>query len=57
MTDFKRDAYYMVKNAFQQSNVVFLLGPKKCGKTYALTQLHQNSPFSKMYNFKVIPKE
>ncbi len=57
MTDFKRDAYYMVKNAFQQSNVVFLLGPRKCGKTYALTQLHQNSPFSKMYNFKVIPKE
>ena len=38
MTDFKRDAYYMVKNAFQQSNVVFLLGPRKCGKTYALTQ-------------------
>lgn len=39
---FKRDFYYEIKNYLSEYNVVFVLGPRKCGKTFALLQLKEN---------------
>lgn len=38
--DFKRDMYYDIPSQLNKHNVVFLLGPRKCGKTYALNQIN-----------------
>lgn len=36
---FKRSFYYDVKKAIQKKSIVFILGPRKCGKTVCLKQL------------------
>ena len=38
---FKRYFYYDIEKAIEKSNVVFLSGPRKCGKTVALLQLEK----------------
>ena len=47
---FKRSIYYKVLKALCKSRVVFLLGPRKCGKSVCLDQLHKNVPSSKYYD-------
>ncbi len=54
---FKRDFYYEIENALKKTNVIFLLGPRKCGKTVALLQLKQNIPKTQYYNFKTMSDE
>ena len=57
MDMFKREMFFEVKNALQQHNVIFLLGPRKCGKTIALMQLNKELPTSELYDFKKVTKE
>ena len=38
---FKRSFYYEIEKAMDKSNIIFLLGPRKCGKTVALLQLEK----------------
>lgn len=57
MDMFKREMFFEVKNALQQHNVIFLLGPRKCGKTIALMQLNKELPTSELYDFKTVTKE
>ena len=54
---FKREMFFEVKNALQQHNVIFLLGPRKCGKTIAQMQLNKELPTSELYDFKTVTKE
>lgn len=49
---FKRNFYYDIEDAIDKSNVIFLLGPRKCGKTVALLQMEKNRSNAKYYNFK-----
>lgn len=37
--NFKRDFFYEAENAIENSNITFITGPKKCGKTVCLRQL------------------
>lgn len=54
---FKRNFYYDIEKALDQSNVVFLLGPRKCGKTVALLQLEKSRGNIKYYNFKTLTQD
>lgn len=54
---FKRYFYYDMEKAIEKSNVVFLLGPRKCGKTVALLQLEKNRDNVKYYNFKTLSQD
>lgn len=36
---FKRNIFYNIINSLNNSNIVFLLGPRKCGKTVAMLQV------------------
>lgn len=47
--DFVVDLENFLKGPY---NVLFLLGPRKCGKTVALHQIHKRFPTSKLYDFK-----
>lgn len=49
---FKRDFYISLKNTMQTSFATALLGPRKCGKTIALLQLHDELTNSKYYDAK-----
>ncbi len=37
---FKRSFYYEVENAIKNSSVTFLLGARRCGKTFCMKQLY-----------------
>ena len=50
--DFKRDIYYDVQAALNDKHVVFLLGPRKCGKTVCLSQLNKSIDNSIFVDFK-----
>lgn len=54
---FKRNFYYDIEKAIEKSNVVFLLGPRKCGKTVALLQLEKSRSNVKYYNFKTLTQD
>ena len=54
---FKRFFYYDMEKAMEKSNVVFLLGPRKCGKTVALLQFEKNRDNVKYYNFKTLSQD
>ena len=54
---FKRNFYYDIEKAIEKTNVVFLLGPRKCGKTVALLQLEKSRSNVKYYNFKKVLKK
>ena len=58
---FRRDFYYKLEDFIlnnNRQNVLFLLGPRKCGKTVALRQLESNIPSKTMryINFKSISR-
>ena len=54
-TDFKRDFFYKIINGLDKYNVTFLLGPRKCGKTYALNQIKNSLDRNIIkYDFKSI---
>ncbi|KSV58255.1 AAA family ATPase [Acetivibrio ethanolgignens] len=55
--EFKRDFYYELKNVVAKTNIIFLLGPRKCGKTVALLQLNQSTDKAEYHNFKILSKE
>lgn len=52
---FHRDFYKLVVNSIADNSVTFLLGPKKCGKTVCLCQLHDSIENSEYIDFKTIP--
>lgn len=54
---FKRDFYYELEKAIDKSAIVFLLGPRKCGKTVALLQMENSKSGVKYYNFKTMSQE
>lgn len=49
---FKRDFYTQLKDSAHSFLITALLGPRKCGKTVALTQLDEELPNSKYYDAK-----
>ena len=53
--NFKRDFFYEAENAIENSNITFITGPKKCGKTVCLRQLadaYENALYINMkYDF------
>ncbi|MBQ9531633.1 MAG: AAA family ATPase [Eubacterium sp.] len=51
---FKRKLYYDTLNAVDQTSAVFLLGPRKCGKTVCLQQINDTHANSEYYNIKNI---
>ena len=51
---FKRDFYYSVESALNEHSVVFLLGPRKCGKTVCLKQLNEQYKNSKYVDVKTL---
>jgi len=50
--DFKRDFFYDLLAALDTYSVSFLLGPRKCGKTIALSQIKEEYPNSIYIDFK-----
>lgn len=54
---FRRNFYYDIEKAIDKSNAVFLLGPRKCGKTVALLQLEKHWDYAKYYNFKILTQD
>lgn len=55
--EFKRDFYYELRDTLTKANIIFLLGPWKCGKTVALLQLKQSTDKAEYHNFKTLSKE
>lgn len=54
--EFKRDIYYDIKDIIENSisNITFLLGPRKCGKTVCLKQIERNFENTQYTNFKLL---
>lgn len=52
--EFKRKIFYEVQEKLKQKNVVFLAGPRKCGKTVCLEQLNRETENSTLINFKTL---
>lgn len=49
---FHRDIYYALCNDLAKTNVIFLLGPRKCGKTVCLKQLARETSNTVYVDFK-----
>lgn len=54
---FKRDFYFDVKKSIEESNVTFVLGPRKCGKTVCLKQLAAEFPNAVYYDIKSMDED
>lgn len=54
---FKRNFYYDIEKSLNKSSVIFLLEPRKCGKTVALLQLKNSRDNVKYYNFKTLTSD
>ncbi|MBR1439819.1 MAG: ATP-binding protein [Lachnospiraceae bacterium] len=54
--NFKRDFVYQLKETLNTRDVVFLLGPRKCGKTIGLLQIKEDGSDNeiKYYDFKTL---
>ena len=52
--EFYRDIYSEVKMSIMVNIVTFLLGPRKCGKTYCLSQIEKKIKNSRYYNLKAM---
>lgn len=50
---FKRRTYTELISALNTSNIIFLLGPRKCGKTVCLQQIGRDVPNTVYIDFKV----
>ena len=44
---FKRDIYKEIKMSIVNNIVTFLFGPRKCGKTICMKQIHTDIEYSK----------
>lgn len=53
---FKREVFYQIQDEFQKHNVIFLLGPRKCGKTVCLQQLSK-LPSTQYVSFRDISSD
>ena len=51
---FKRDFYEQVLNTLDNKDVVFLLGPRKCGKTVMLRQFESENSDVRYVDFKAM---
>lgn len=51
---FKRKIYYELGKELKSQNNVFLLGPRKCGKTVCLQQIANDYPIANYYNMKIL---
>ena len=51
---FKRKIYYELQENFETQCNIFLLGPRKCGKTVCLQQIANDYPNAKYYNMKIL---
>ena len=54
---FKRDLYYKIVDSLKTSKVTFVLGPRKCGKTFALRQVRDNYVNVEFIDFKQVLKD
>lgn len=52
MYRFKRDIFSKINTAIKTKNVVFLTGPRKCGKTVCLKQIEKENTNAKYVDFK-----
>ena len=52
--EFYRDIYSEVKMSIMANIVTFLLGPRKCGKTFCLSQIEREIENSRYYNLKAM---
>ena len=52
MYEFKRDFYTDVIDKIEKFEVVFILGPRKCGKTICMKQISEEIPNSIYYDLK-----
>ena len=57
MSEFKRDVYYKLQDLLNKRNIIFLLGPRKCGKTVALQQINKNNSNTQYIDFKGFSEE
>lgn len=55
-SNFKRDIFFKIEDTLREQNVAFLLGPRKCGKTYALMQLSEEFNYEYI-DFKTLRNE
>lgn len=55
--EFLRPIYHDVVKALSVTNVSFLLGPRKCGKTVCLRQLEASQANSRYINFKLLKND
>lgn len=53
--DFHRDFYNLIETSAKLHSVIFLLGPRMCGKTVCLNQLHHSIADSVLTDFTAIP--
>jgi hypothetical protein len=49
---FKRDFYYETVSKLNDTNIIFILGPRKCGKTVCLKQIASNFPDAEYVDMK-----
>lgn len=49
---FKRAYYYKILDAFKERNIIYLLGPRKCGKTVCMKQIADNLDNAIYYDVK-----
>lgn len=52
MGQFKRNVYFKLRDMLHNNNVIFLLGPRKCGKTVALKQINIDNNKAEYIDFK-----
>lgn len=57
LKNFKRDIYYNLLDLLKQTNVIFLLGPRKCGKTFALNQIDDEIANTRYFDFKKLSED
>ncbi len=57
LKNFKRDIYYNLLDLLKQTNVIFLLGPRKCGKTFALNQIDDEMANTRYFDFKKLSED
>lgn len=57
MGEFKRDVYYELQDLLNDKNIIFLLGPRKCGKTVALQQINKDDIKTQYIDFKNFSEE
>lgn len=55
LSKFKRDFYKDILDGIRHSSVTFILGPRKCGKTYAMLQMQEENADAEYIDAKASP--